>query len=174
MRTLVILLLTAFQFQASGQAGNFPRDWLGTWKGQLQWFKTGTAKPQQVQMELRIAAGDSAGTYHWHLQYGAAGADSRPYLLKPVDAEKGHWVIDERNGIVLDQFWVGNRLCGAFTVQNNTIINSYQVEDGKLQVEFYSLPAKPLQSSGLGTDDSPKVDSYRVGSYQKALLERVK
>lgn len=174
MRTLLIVLLAAIQFRASGQTENFPVNWTGTWKGELQWFKTGNAAPQKVKMELTIAAGDSAGTYNWHIQYGEAGADSRPYLLKPVDTEKGHWVVDERNGIILDQFWVGNRLCGAFTVQNNTIHNSYRMEEGKLIVEFYSLPAKPLQTTGLGTEESPKVDSYRVSSFQKAILERVK
>ena len=85
-----------------------------------------------------------------------------------------HWVIDEMNGIVLDQYWVANKFCGAFTVQNSTIINNYWIENGKLIVEFYSLSAKPVTTTGHGTEESPSVDSYKIGSYQKAILSKVR
>ena len=85
-----------------------------------------------------------------------------------------HWAIDENNGIVLDQYWVANKFSGAFTVQNNTIINSYWMEKNKLVVEFYNISAKPVATTGKGTEDSPKVDSYKMGSYQKAVLKRMR
>ncbi len=185
MKNLFLLIPAFFLYlQGSGQSTNFPDNWLGNWKGELQWFKTGSKEPQKVNMELRIqydlrqasgdqGRGDSAGNYSWHLIYGPAAEDSRPYLLKAKDPAKGHWVIDELNGIVLDQFWVGHKFCGAFTVQTSTIINSYWMENDKLVVEFYSIGAKPLVTTGKGTEDSPQVDSYKVGSYQKAVLKRV-
>lgn len=169
----LFILLTAF-LSAHGQPDTFPEGWTGTWRGELQWLKAGSSQPQKVVMTIQIKPGDSAGVYLWHLQYGADGSDSRPYILKPVDSSKGHWVIDERNGIVLDQFLLRNRLCGGFTVQNSTLINSYELEGGKLKVEYYTLAAKPLNTTGAGTEESPRVDSYRVSSYQYALLERVK
>ncbi len=173
MRSLLILILFAFVSSVATAQSSFPESWIGNWKGELQWFRTGTTEPQKVNMELRIQKGDSAGNYTWHLIYGSVSEDSRPYILKAKDAAKGHWVIDELNGIVLDQFWVANKFCGAFTVQNNTIVNNYWIQDGKLMIEFYSLGAKPLVTTGLGTEESPKVDSYRVGSYQKAILSRI-
>jgi len=39
-------------------------------------------------------------------------------------------------------------------------------------VEFFSIGAKPIATTGHGTEESPAVDSYRVGSYQKAVLRR--
>jgi len=125
-------------------------------------------------MELRIQPGDSTGNYTWHLIYGTAKEDSRPYLLKVKGIIKGHWVIDELNGIVLDQYWICNKLCGAFTVMGNTIVNNYWMENDKLMVEFYSMGAKPIATTGNGTEESPSVDSYNVGSYQKAVLLRTK
>jgi len=157
---------------ANGQAGSFPKDWVGSWKGELEWFKTGKPEPQKVMMTLKITAADSTGNYGWQLVYGAAGEDNRPYLFKAKDPAKGHWVIDELNGIVLDQFWVGNKLCGAFTVAGNTIVNNYWMENGKLLVEFFSIAVKPIATTGNGTEQSPNVDSYRVGSYQKAILTK--
>lgn len=176
MKTLLGILL--FQFFLAGSAATqspaFPDTWVGNWKGELQWFRTGKPESQKVDMELRIQPGDSSGHYTWGIVYGSFSADYRPYILKPKDINAGHWVIDERNGIVLDQFWVGDSFNGAFTVQNNTIVNSYRMDKDQLTVEFYSISAKPLSVTGNNTEESPRVDSYRVGSYQKAILSRVK
>ena len=92
----------------------------------------------------------------------------------PVDTTKGHWQIDERNGIIIDQYFIGNRFTSAFTVQTTTIVDSYWREGDKLIAEFYGLTAKPVTTSGNGTDDSPKVDSYETKSYQKAVMKRKK
>ena len=113
-------------------------------------------------------------SYTWQLIYGSKEEDYRPYILKPVNKEEGHWVIDELSGIVLNQFWTGNKFSGAFTVQKSTIINSYWIENDKMFVEFYNIGAKPLITTGKGTEEVPFVDSYKLGSYQKAVLVRTK
>jgi hypothetical protein len=169
---LFALLICASLIYA--QKKTFPETWIGNWKGELQWFKTGKSTPQKVTMELRIQKTDTAGQYTWQIIYGSPSEDNRPYILFAKDTAAGHWVIDEKNGIVLDQFWVGNKFAGAFTVQNSTIVNNYWMENGKLMVEFYSIAAKPIATTGDGTDESPKVDSYKVGSFQKAVLTRQK
>ena len=152
----------------------FPPKWLGHWEGKLSWYAGNAKTPKKVVMQLKIQAADTLGQYTWQLIYGDQSEDNRPYILKPVDAGKGHWAIDERNGIVLDQFLVGDLFAGAFTVQNSTIVNNYRLEKDHLIVEFYGLSAKPIRQSGAGTEDSPKVDSYSVRSYQKAILKRKK
>lgn len=172
MRLGLVLLFLMFSVTIMAQKDNFPESWIGTWKGELSWYKTGKAEAQKVVMTLRIAAGDSAGTYTWALKYGAAGEDNRPYILKPKDPAKAHWVIDELNGIILDQFWVGNKFCGAFTVMGNTIVNNYWIENDSMRIQFFSYAAKPIVTTGQGTEQSPSVDSYRVGSYQEAILTR--
>ena len=123
-------------------------------------------------MELRIHPADSINTWTWQIIYGSESEDNRPYNLIKKDSSGIHWIIDENDGIILDQYWVGNKFCGAFTVQNSTIMNSYWMEKNKLIVEFYNASAKPVATTGKGTEDSPKVDSYKVGSYQKAILTR--
>jgi hypothetical protein len=74
---------------------------------------------------------------------------------------------------VLDQYLVGNRFTSAFTVQTTTIVDSYWREGKNLMAEFYSLTAKPVATTGQGTDESPKVDSYGTKGYQKAVLTLV-
>lgn len=154
------------------QSKNFPQSWTGNWKGELQWFKTGNPVPQKVNMELRIQPADSIHTYTWNLIYGSPSEDNRPYFLIPKDSSGTHWVVDENNGIILDQYWVGNKFCGAFTVMNATIINKYWIEGEELLVEFLTMGAKPLVTTGKGTEEIPFADSYRVNGYQLARLKR--
>ena len=123
-------------------------------------------------MQLVIQPTDSANTYTWQIIYGEKGEDNRPYLVKPVDTAKGHWQVDERNGIIIDQYFIGNRLASAFTVQTTTIVNSYWREGENLVAEFYGLTAKPVATTGLGTEESPKVEGYGAKSYQRAVMKR--
>jgi hypothetical protein len=170
---LFILLVTCFiSFSATCQSTLFPQSWIGNWKGELQWYKTGKTEPQKVNMELRIQTTDIPGTFTWQIIYGSATEDNRPYTLIAKDSTKTHWVIDENNGIVLDQYWIGNKFCGAFTVMDKTIVNNYWMENDKLMVEFYGIGAKPITTTGKGTEESPAVDSYKIGSYQKAILTK--
>lgn len=172
MRSLIILIYLLCAFKTNAQETPFPAGWTGHWKGELQWFRPGQPEPRLVNMELKIRSLDSAGVYTWQIIYGKPESDNRPYLLLPKDPAAGHFQIDERNGIVLDQFRTGNRISGAFTVGSTTIVNSYRLEAADLIVEFYSLGAQPLSSTGAGTEESPKVDSYRLSGYQKAVLKK--
>lgn len=145
---------------------------IGHWEGDLQWSKAGSKQVQKVKMQIIIQPADTAGQYTWLIIYGSKNEDNRPYLLKPVDTAKGHWVIDERNGIIIDQYWVGDRFTSLFTVQTSTILDSYWLQNDKLVAEFYGMSAKPVTTSGAGTGDVPTVNSYAIGSYQKAILKK--
>lgn len=149
----------------------FPESFTGHWQGDLYWYQAGKKDPQKVKMQLIIRPTDTAAVYTWQIIYGDKGEDNRPYLLKPVDTANGHWQIDEQNGIVLDQYFIGNRFTSAFTVQTTTIVDSYWREGKNLAAEFYSLTAKPVATTGQGTEESPKVDSYGTKGYQKAILQ---
>ena len=172
MRILFSIVAVCLFITATAQ--DFPKKFVGHWKGDLYWHKTGEKTAQKVKMQLIILPADSAGHYTWQIIYGENNADNRPYVLKPVDTAKGHWIVDEKNGIILDQYWVGNRFTSAFTVQNSTIIDSYWIEGKKLIAEFYSISAKPVSTTGKGNEEIPFVHSYSTKSYQKVVLKRVK
>jgi hypothetical protein len=151
----------------------FPQSFIGNWKGRLQWMVAG--KPTQTfTMQLRIQPTDSANQFTWQIIYGDDSKDNRPYILKPVDTTKGHWIIDEKNGIILDSYVHGNAMHGAFTVQDNTIVDNYTIENGKMKVEFFSIRLEDKKQSGKGTEETPFVYSYRISSYQTGVLTRVK
>jgi hypothetical protein len=154
-------------------AAEFPKSFIGNWKGEMTWYPNGKTA-QKVNVELHILPTDTIGQYTWQIIYGSKKEDNRPYILKAVDSIKGHWVVDELNGIVLDGYWLGNRFSGAFAVQGNTILDSYWIENGSLHFQFFSYPQQPEKTTGYQTAESPKVDVYRISSYQKAVLKKIK
>lgn len=172
MIRLLILCFVLFCFQPLSAQEGFPVDWTGRWKGTLQIYPAGNAPVRTVDMELRIGKTDTLNQYQWQITYGEPGQDNRPYLLKAVDTARGHWVIDERNSIVLDQYWIGGQLTGAFSLSGVKIISRYWMENGRLNFEITSLAMKPVNTTGMGTEEIPSVDSYRVTVYQRARLER--
>lgn len=170
MLKLYMLPLIFLSCIANAQHIKFPQSWMGDWKGELHWSKAGNDTVQKVKMELHIKPSPESGKYNWQIIYGDNKADNRPYTLFAKDSAKGHWAIDENNGIILDQFLIADKFCGAFTVQSSTIINNYWLDGDKLIVEFYNLNLKNPFSSGKGTEEIPLVNSYPVRSYQKAIL----
>jgi hypothetical protein len=173
MKILMLLcLLTLIQFSVTAQnTATSINDFCGSWKGRLEWNRPG--KPMQhFTMRLNIQKTDSAHTYTWQIMYGDEGKDIRPYLLKLVDSAQNHWVIDENNGIVLDNYLLSNCLTGSFTVMGNTITDSYCLENGKLKVVFTSMKLSDKKTTGKGTEDAPSVDSYRITGLQQGWLEK--
>jgi hypothetical protein len=157
-------------FTASSQS--FPQNFIGHWKGELLWYQSPGKEPKKMNMELHVLPTDSSHKFSWQMIYGSPTQDNRPYTLIAKDTANGHWMVDENNGIVLDQYWIAGRLSGMFTVQSSTIINNYWIQDGKVHVEFYNVVAKPIATTGKGDKEIPFVDSYQVRSYQKAVLTK--
>lgn len=172
--SLMAILSLIFFADSNGQVkAEFPNGFTGHWKGKLNWVVAGQPTRQfTMQIKIRETV-DTAGWYHWHISYGDSVKDERPYILRPVDKNKGHWVIDEGNGIILDNYVFDNCLQGSFSVMNNTIINNYCVENEKMKVEFFTIRMADKKTSGMGSDESPTVDSYRMAGYQYGILEKV-
>ncbi len=146
--------------------------WLGHWKGNLIW-QIGPDSSQTVEMHLVIAPLDSLGQYSWNLVYGADQADNRGYTLKPVDLESGHWVVDENNGILIDQYLFGNTFSSAFEVMGTRIVDAFEVNGDQMNVRFFSFGNEAARTSGQGTDDVPIVYSFPMRSVQSVVLYRL-
>lgn len=169
---LLIILTQLFSLAApQTQQPEFPREWMGKWKGQMTWYQ-GKQQQQQVAMQLHIQATDSVDQYSWRIIYGE-GKDNRPYTLKAFDKKKGHWLVDEHNSIVLDLFQIGPKLTGSFTVDGNTIVNNYSLAGDSLLVEFYNIQEKPIAITGGRDSTIPKIKSYGMRSYQRAILKKM-
>jgi len=98
------------------------------------------------------------------------------YFLKVIDAEKGHYQVDEKNSILLNSYLIDNRLVSTFEVMDNVITSVYRLEGQKMYFEIYANNAKDALVTGATIQDGediPEVESYKTTGYQRGILTRV-
>ena len=153
----------------------FPADWVGNWAGTLDIY-TSTGKSQSIPMQLRIQPLDS-GRYTYHIIYGPDEATGlRPYVLEPVDPDRGTWRIDERNSIAMEAYVRGAALYCRFGVGETLLISIVAHEGETLRYEIVSGPLQPASVTGDQTVDGaaiPAVKAYPVPAAHFARLRRM-
>ncbi len=170
---------------ASGQK-EFPAAWVGHWSGTLEIF-TATGKVQELPMELHIQPLDTMPiTYTYEIRYGrdkVTGA--RPYELVVVDAAKGLFLIDEKNGIKMEAYYLNGKLIQWFEVEGTLLYTTTELVNGELHWEIVSGSSSPVSTTGgtttggtttgnqqVGEAEVPPVKTYPVGAMQSAVLKR--
>lgn len=154
----------------------FPDDWLGYWQGSLEIYNhEGLA--QKIPMAMDHQLTDTTDVYLWALIYGEDLIKGRRnYFLKVIDAEKGHYQVDEKNSILLNSYLIDNRLVSTFEVMDNVITSVYRLEGQKMYFEIYANNAKDALVTGATIQDGediPEVESYKTTGYQRGILTRV-
>lgn len=152
----------------------FPESWLGTWAGTLIISKP-NGDTIQVPMQLHYATNDTLDKgWDWHIIYGKdIEKGRRAYTLHEKNADMGHYVIDEHNGIILDCYLLGNTLYSRFAVADNLLTTMTRKTADLIIFEIISGKQTPVNSTG-NIDDIPEVSSYNINVQQKAVLSRIK
>ena len=167
MRRVVLFLpLLLTSLRAEDPAPTFPKSWEGVWKGAcvlVRGGKTAMEFPMELHVEKR------EGHWTWKVVYGAgAQRQVRPYELR---ATGENWVIDEKNGIVIDSYFENGRLHSRFDVMESSIQATYRRRGDELDVSLVTFDAKPVRRSG-GQDRIPKVAAYELRAVQRGTLKR--
>jgi hypothetical protein len=144
-------------------------------------------------MSLAIAPTQDPARYTWTITYAEGEQKQvRPYELVVIDAAKGQYEIDEKNGIRLPTTLLAGALRSSFTVQGTQIISTDRLERAP------ASPTTPTSdpTTGAGTSDTlisemlsfdtttpattggengiPQVQTLRPSTLQRAVLSRVK
>lgn len=151
----------------------FPEGWLGTWAGTLIISKP-DGDTMQVPMQLYYAENDTLKEgWDWHIIYGAdTEAGRRAYTLHTRDAAKGHYAIDEHNGIVLDAHLLGGTLYSRFAVSDNLLTTMTRKEGENMIFEIISGEQTAANITG-NIDDIPEVQSFKINVQQRAVLSNI-
>src|SRR5206468_3843003 len=119
------------------------------------------------------------GTYTWTIVYGDGDTkrQERKYVLTSGDKGPNHFIIDEKNGSLIDLRLLDNSLRGMFRVKgekgaNDTFIaTTYRLAGDKLFVEMTTFPGAPTRSTEIKSAKM-SVDSHLATSVQLAELTR--
>ena len=154
---------------------DFPNDWLGNWAGNLEIYNSQGLK-QTIPMSLELSTTDTAGVYTWAIIYGQdSTAQKRDYQLIEIDSSKGHYLIDEKNGIFLDAYHIHDELSSIFKVMDNILLTSYKIENDELLFSVKVFPSKEVRISGdtlIGNQEIPQVTSFQLTVNQIARLQK--
>lgn len=155
----------------------FPESWFGEWAGTLEIFNN-KGLTQSIPMTCVMSKTDTVGVFNWHIIYGEdRGKGLRPYLLRTIDASKGHYLCDEMNTIKMESYLLGNKLFCNYTVAGNWLTSTYEKEGDKMIFEIIFGKEKMVSESGgqkVNGEDIPVVKTYPVVINQKAILTRKK
>lgn len=166
---------------ASAPESNRLAAWLGRWAGPAT-VSTGEGVRQSFAMELNIGPTDNPARLTWEIVYitpAAAGQPERrqvrPYELVTLDADRGRYHVDEKNGIILPTTLINGVLHACFIVQGNQISVSYRLLDAssaderRLVIEM--ITTDTTRPSTTGDQDSvPPVITLPTRSVQRAEL----
>lgn len=165
------LILSIFGIPVFAQPADFPVSWEGNWKGDLKIYAAKSSEPEmQIPMELRIQPKNDS-VWHWEIHYLTENPDIRKYELIR-DLKSNQWKIDEKNGIILPQTFMGNRMQSVFSLDKTLLIATYWLENGLLNFEIIITQTAAESNTGLGDETSPYVGNHPLIGYHKAVLKR--
>jgi hypothetical protein len=143
-------------------------EWLGNWKGTLNIIMVG--KYNTVPMFLSIYKTETPDKYGWKTTYGEGASKlEKNYFMYPKDAERGEWILDEDNKILLDFFLGDNQFHSFFETQNILLSSRYALKDGVISAEVLSAQKEKQSKSGSGKEEAI---SYPIYVIQKAELKK--
>lgn len=163
---LIVLAFWVYRNSAISQITDFPQAWEGNWAGEIAIESSKTS--DKIPMSLSIHPIEE-NRWTWVLHYQVEGQEPRNYEL--INDSSG-WKIDEKNGIVLPQLMIGNRLASSFSVMGNLLMCYYWLEKDALNMEIHMVKQESATKTGLDTEESPEVSIHFIGAFQKAVLHR--
>ncbi len=172
----------------STRAAKFPEDWVGHWRGEARAGGPGTRPAASFVMELIVEPMEQktpsgARRWTWTIVYdGAQGRQERAYVLIEKDRERGQYVIDEGNSIVLDAVLLQGGLYSHFALEQVELSSAYRLmnfgaADERLMLEILThRPGAGTKTGGgtiEGTDQRvPEVTTFGLISLQRAEMTR--
>ena len=149
----------------------FPDDFFGIYTGKLD-ISSKNGK-QAIDMEFHLRPTDSTGRHEYKLVYIVNGdRQERDYTLIEQDKAAGEYIVDENNGIILDDKVVGNRMYALFEV-NGTLLTTFITFGADHMVfEIVAANIKDKRITYPDEDPTTEVISYPVSTVQRAILQK--
>ncbi len=167
-RLCCLLVLGSFAFSpgSSLAASPFPAGWVGHWKGSCDLIPK-TARQSRFATEL-IVRPKTATVMDWILIYGSGPKrQTRNYELHPEDPAKGRYLIDEKNGIILDAVWFSPTLVSSFVVGKTHLVARYERAGKTMRITIDTFSTRPTRVNRVKGRTIP---SYRLLRRQSCKL----
>jgi hypothetical protein len=139
----------------------FPDSWTGEYEGGLYINKNGLAMDTNF-MKMRIHRLDINRTA-FHIKY-QSDSNWREYEIKPGKTNS-HWIMDEKNSILLDHYFQNNEFSSVFSVNESMLKANYRKQGDTIISTITTYPLQYVKETG----DSV---TYTIKSYKEQLVQR--
>jgi len=155
------------------EAISFPEDWSGRWKGDLKIY-SGLGLQDQLKMELIINPIENSENYTFTIVYDTGiELTKRNYEIIVVDKDQGLFLVDEKNSILIESFFIGGKWFQRFEVAGNMLICTIEMQNKNLVWEITSGKTEKMSTSGdTKVEGILEVTTYPFGVYQRAVLSK--
>lgn len=167
---LIFALFFVFHSSAYSQT-ELPEAWNGSWKGMtnLVW-ESGKIEPAEVQVQ--ISSKPDSKIKLWKLVYKFPDrTETRDYELKPADDNSNHFILDEKNGFLIDTYLSNKVLYNQFTINGNLITTRFELQDKMILIELTMFDIRNPRLTKL-TGGQFEVSSFTLKYTQKGSLTR--
>lgn len=178
MKKLIWLLLILLPILGFSQ-NHVPEEWYGEYVGRLNIYNA-AGLSMQLNMELLVTPTDSAHRANWTISYlpddttGALKNDRREYELIGQSDYPAHYVIDEKNSILLDCYLMDNVMISRFRVNKALLIINYTLLGDSVRVEIFSGPYDAVRDTGEEVEEVDNIQAFGINGYHRAILYRRK
>ncbi|MEN8119299.1 MAG: hypothetical protein ABFS35_03090 [Bacteroidota bacterium] len=176
MFSILFMLISINAYsQTTATDEHFPDDWLGTYKGKMYIIKQGKGIIDSADVKLELLATNISSQWVYRMTYNNSRYREiiKDYLLvKPDSVVTGSYLLDEKDGIIIQQTLLGNTFYSSFTVAGD-YINSIMRKTGNV-IEFEVFSARKKES--LSTKNRAKEGQivFEVKSYPPFTTQRVR
>lgn len=148
--------------------GSFPESNFGIYIGMLQ-IQSAMGE-QRVPMEFHLKPTDTVGRYAYTLVYGTGEKkQERKYYLVESNKERGEYLIDENNGILLQAQHFNNRLYSMYAVAGNILTTFITFQENSMLFEI-TVASQEKAKDSKEESDGTEVSSYPIFTRQHATL----
>ncbi len=159
---------------------SFPGGWLGTYKGKMYIIKQEKGIVDSVNVKFELLATRFSNQWAYRMTYNSAKYPEiiKDYLLvKPDSAATGTYMLDEKDGIIIQQTLLDNTFYSSFSVAGDYLHSTTRKIANVIEFEVLSSRRK----ESLTTKNKAKkgqvvfeVKSYPPFTTQKAKLIKIK
>jgi hypothetical protein len=193
MRQLLVFLIaflsvscSSYKMAKNSKDFKFPYDWLGSYEGKMLWY-AGNNKKAEISIRIEISITEDPNRLHWKTTYDSTAAVPKKivkdyFLISNDSLGKNYFILDENNGIFIDQILIDNTLYSSFEIlsdvqngrSNHLISVDRLVDKNQLYHEVISYKSPDRKSGDIGESKGYTIKSSSVINTQKAVLYRVK
>ena len=131
----------------------------------------------KVEMNLNIKPTKNDSVYTWEVIYvlNDSTTDIRQYELVVINDSTGQYLIDEKNGIKIESYFLHHTFTSFFSVMDNFLVFSYTLVNDELIIDVFFAPQTPVSETGgikVRNEEIPKVTTFKVSGRQRGVLKK--